>query len=87
MLTGCSGPDDFVFAACHGVDRILDFTAAGAEADDIDVGGHSRIVSFDDLMSNHLSVSGNNIVIAAGPDVIPLVNARLADLDASDVIF
>lgn len=86
-LTGGDGADDFVFVSGSGVDRIADFRAAGTGSDDIDFSNHSRIISYADLMANHLRASGSNIVITSGTDVITLLNVRLADINESDFIF
>lgn len=87
VLTGGIGADDFAFVSGHGVDRITDFVATGLNSDDIDLRGHSRIISFADLAANHMTASGANVIIRAGTDVITLVNVRLIDLDAGDFIF
>lgn len=84
QLQGGIGADLFVFARDGGRDRVTDFVAG---EDRLDFTRDNRITSFNDLTNNHLRVSGDNVVITAGTDVVVLVNVRVSDLDAGDFLF
>lgn len=88
MLTGGGGVDTFVFRKGYGVDTITDFNAVGKSHDILDLTGVSAITSFKDLKENHLSVSGDKVIIdATGGDKIILEGVKLADLDKGDFLF
>lgn len=87
-LTGGGGVDTFVFRKGYGVDTVTDFNAVGKSHDILDLTGVSAITSFKDLKDNHLSVSGNKVIIdATGGDKIILEGVKLADLDKGDFLF
>lgn len=87
-LTGGGGVDTFVFRKGYGADTITDFDAVGNSHDILDLTGVSAITSFKDLKVNHLSVSGDKVIIdATGGDKIILQGVKLADLDKGDFLF
>lgn len=90
-LTGGNQSDTFVFADGFGNDVVTDFSAANSEK--IDLSGVSAIVSFYDLINNHLSEVGGNSVITDGANTITLdgiANAQInygQSFDVNDFIF
>ena len=86
-LWGNFNADTFVFADGFGVDVIMDFDALNV-LEKIDLSGVTAIVDLADLMANHASQAGGNVLIddLAG-NTITLVGVNLGDLDASDFIF
>jgi Ca2+-binding RTX toxin-like protein len=86
-VTGGAGADTFSFSAGCGHDTITDFQATGARHDMIDVSGLASIISYKDLMKNHASQSGHDVVIDAGLDEIILKDVSIGDLRASDFLF
>ncbi len=88
ILIGGQGTDTFVFKTKYGKDTIRDFDATGSVHDTIDLSGLKSVKDFDDLVDNHLTVKGKNIVIDAGNgDQLTLNNVSLKHLDAGDFIF
>lgn len=78
--------DLFVFANGFGADAINDL-AATDNAERIDLGAVSAIVKFTDLLSNHMSWVGVDVVIdAEGGNTITLLNTNFGDLDAADFV-
>lgn len=77
--------DTFMFKAGHGHDVIADFDAV--EGDHIDLSGIAAIKNFKDLVNHHLDVSGDDLSIAAGDDLIRIKNADEADLEAGTFDF
>lgn len=87
-LTGGADADIFVFRAGDGVDVITDFDASGGNHDVLDLRGVGVIDSFKDLMSMHVSLQGDNVLIYGGPgDAITLVDVDIKQLDSSDFLF
>lgn len=87
ILTGNENADTFVFSGNFGQDRITDFDARNIH-EKIDLSGVSSITSFSDLMSNHVSRSGSDVIInAGGGNTIRLSDVSLSDLDQSDFLF
>jgi len=86
-MTGGADADTFIFADGFGVDVIMDFDALN-DFERIDLRGVSAIVDLADLLANHVSPAGGNVLIddLAG-NTITLVGVSLADLDANDFIF
>lgn len=84
VLEGGAGADTFLFETGNGHDRILDF---GVGKDRIELDEFDAITSFTDLMKNHLTVKGDNLLISAGDDVLTLVDVSRAELDKADFIF
>jgi Ca2+-binding RTX toxin-like protein len=83
-LTGGLGADTFVFNTGYGHDTITDFENT---ADHIDIGSWGAITGFKDLLSYHLSVSGDNVIIHAGADELIFQHTAKAELHASDFMF
>lgn len=85
--TGGGGSDTFVFEGQFGVDVITDFNAISG-AEDIDLSGVGTIVGMLDLINNHMSQVGNDVVIDAGAgNTITLLDVDIADLGLPDFIF
>ncbi|MEX0285798.1 MAG: VCBS domain-containing protein [Paracoccaceae bacterium] len=74
-LTGDDGADTFVFADGHGNDTVTDFDLT---MDILDLSAVTQITDFNDLINNHLSVSGNDLVISGGGTI------RLENIDQTD---
>lgn len=85
-LTGGLDSDTFVFKGNFGKDRINDFNAFDAD-EKIDFSGVSGITGYNDLMNNHATQVGTNVVIKVGGNKVTLVNVDLNDLDSSDFLF
>ena len=85
-LTGDFNADTFVFANGFGKDVITDFDEFD-NSEKIDLSAVSEINDFADLAANHLTQVGANAVITDGADTITILNANIANLDASDFIF
>jgi Ca2+-binding RTX toxin-like protein len=83
-LTGGKGSDIFVFKDNFGRDTIHDFAPG---TDRIDLSDFSGVKNFADLMANHASKSGNDVIIHAGTDHLILDHVAKGDLHASDFIF
>ncbi|MDO6962731.1 calcium-binding protein [Rhizobium alvei] len=83
-LTGGYGADKFVFASGDGQDRILDFTAG---IDHIDIADVSGINSFTDLKRNHMTVSGDDLVITSGAFKLILEDTDKTELSFFDFSF
>lgn len=86
-LGGGLGNDTFIFVDDFGTDWLTDFEATN-DLERIDLSGVSAITDLTDLMDNHISQVGNDVVIddLAG-NTIRLSNVDLSDLDANDFIF
>ncbi len=86
-MTGGADADTFIFADGFGVDVITDFDALN-DFERIDLSAVGSIVDLADLMANHVSQVGADVVIdALGGNLITLVGVSLADLDANDFVF
>lgn len=87
ILTGGSNADIFVFSGAFGNDRITDYDANN-DAEDIDLSGVASIVNFSDLLNNHTSQIGTDVVIddLLG-NTITLENVDIGDLNIADFIF
>ena len=87
VLQGNFNADRFVFADGHGGDRITDFEELNIY-EKIDLSGVSAITNMYDLMSNHVTQVGANVVIdTGGGNSITLNGVLLSDLDHSDFVF
>ncbi len=86
-LAGNFNADTFVFLDGHGTDTITDFEATN-DFERIDLSGVSNIVDFADLMANHVTDLGDDVLIDndAG-DTISLQNVDYDDLDPYDFLF
>ena len=87
VLAGNFNADTFVFANGHGRDTITDFDALN-DLEKIDLSGVSAVVNMFDLLSNHATQVGQNVVIdTGGGNSITLNSTNLANLDSADFIF
>jgi Ca2+-binding RTX toxin-like protein len=84
LLTGGADADTFVFKTHFGKDTIADFENG---TDRIDLSHWTGVDSFADLKAHHLTVSGDDLVIANGSDSLTLHDMHKTDLDASDFVF
>ena len=74
-LAGGRGADTFIFGS--GSDRIMDFS----DDDLIDLRKVNSITGYNDLVNNHISISGDDLIINDGNgNSITLVNTQFADL-------
>ena len=91
ILTGGTAGDSFVFATTFGADVITDFNASTvvpSEHDTINLSNVESITDFNDLVVNHLTRDGHDLVIHAGSgDTLRLEDVRLKDIDSSDFTF
>lgn len=87
LLTGGSDADRFVFKDGSGNDRITDFTAKGQNHDVIDLTQFHGIKNFAELMGNHVTEHGGNVVIESGGDSIVLVGLEKTDINRQDFDF
>lgn len=62
LLVGGTGNDDFIFRDGDGHDAIRDFDA-NSNAEDIILRGVTEITSYDDLVTNHMTQDGTDVVI------------------------
>lgn len=87
FLTGGKGTDTFMFTSNFGNDVITDFDAIN-ENEVIDLSGVDAIISYSDLMDNHISQTGDDVLIQDGNgNAITLQGINLAELDQGDFIF
>ena len=56
-----------MFGTGSGKDKIMDFDA-GSGAEDVDLSGMASITGFSDLMNNHMTQVGTDVVINGGGD-------------------
>lgn len=82
-LSGGAGADRFVFSDGFGRDVITDFT----EGDRINLRESDLIISFADLVENHLSSVNGNAVITAGQAQVTLIGVSADSLDIRDFFF
>lgn len=87
VLHGGEGDDVFVFANKYGTDSIRDFEATN-DNEKIDLSAVTRIKTFNDLVNNHMTQSGANVVIDdTDRTMIILENVNIADLGSDDFVF
>lgn len=87
LLIGGGGRDQFIFANKSGNDRIKDFNARNNK-EDIDLKAVTDITGFRDMVNNHMSTSGGDVIIDDGKGtVITLQDVTLSDLGKGDFIF
>ncbi|MGR3677139.1 MAG: calcium-binding protein, partial [Paracoccaceae bacterium] len=85
-LSGGEGADVFEYRNGDGIDVITDFN--GAEGDVLFLNKVSAIRDFDDLMSNHVSQVGDDILIKKDANnYITMENVRISDLSVDDFMF
>ena len=86
-LEGGLQADQFIFADGFGNDTITDF-ASLANGEKIHLTDVTEITDFQDLIDNHMSQVGADVVIADGlGNTITLLGVTLSDLDAVDFVF
>ena len=86
-LEGGLQADQFIFESFVGNDIITDFAATN-NAERIHIRDNTEITDFNDLMSNHISQVGADVLIDFGNgDTITLLNVNLSDLDSADFVF
>lgn len=84
-LYGANGADQFKFKDGFDEDKIMDYVDG---EDTINLAGASEITDFDDLVANHMSQDGANVVIdALNGDVLTVKNVTTDIFDAGDFIF
>jgi len=81
LLIGGTGEDVFEFDLKTGHDVIKDFTDGEDLILSDFIGGQA---DFDDMMANHLTVQGKDLLITYGDDTLLLKNMDKADLDIND---
>lgn len=84
ILTGGYGSDTFHFSNGYGKDRITDFTNG---FDTIDISDLSGVTSFTDLKKNHMTVSGDDLIISAGTDRLIIEDTKRSEMDFFDFNF
>jgi Ca2+-binding RTX toxin-like protein len=84
-LRGGSGEDTFVFVSGFGKDTVLDFIAG---TDVVDLAGFDAVTSFDDLLADHATQVGRNVLIEGdNGDLLVLRDVSLSTLTADDFLF
>jgi Ca2+-binding RTX toxin-like protein len=83
-LSGGGGNHVFVFCTGSGRDRITDFAV---DVDRIDLSTLVAVTDYADLIANHMTQVGENVVIRAGNDILTINAMQLAAMDASDFMF
>lgn len=87
ILRGGRGQDTFMFIEGTGHDKICDFNPMSA-FERIDVSWMPSLTGYNDLLHNHMTQEGEDVVIDAGDgDMLTLVGIHIDDLDASDFLF
>lgn len=87
VMFGGGNADRFVFVGAFGQDRIADFDATNPH-EKISLSSVASITDYNDLINNHVSVQGSDVIIdAGGGNTIRLTGVSLSDLDASDFLF
>ncbi len=82
-LTGGYGTDTFIFADGFGTDVITDFH----KIDFINLAAVSAITNYTDLINNHITASGNNLIISDGANSITIEDYALTALSSDDFVF
>ncbi len=83
-LTGGSGADSFVFTGA--TDTVMDFDAT--EMDKIDLTSNAEITGYTDLMDNHISQVGADVVIDdLTGNTLVMKNVTLSALTSTDYLF
>ena len=87
ILEGGIQADQFIFEGAFGNDTITDFAATN-NAERINLSAVDAITDFQDLIDNHMSQVGADVVIDDGlGNTITLQSVLLSDLDAVDFVF
>ena len=85
-LFGEQGSDVFVFADQHGDDVIHGFDS-NQQGEAIDFSAITAINDFADLKANHMSQTGNDVLIDTGTGTLTLLGVKTVDLGADDFLF
>ena len=86
-LEGGIQADQFIFEGAFGNDTITDFAATN-NAERINLSAVNAISDFQDLIDNHMSQVGADVVIDdLNGNTITLLGVTLSDLDAIDFVF
>ena len=86
-LEGGIQADQFIFADDFGNDIITDFASLN-NAERIHLTDVTEITDFQDLIDNHMSQVGNDVVIDdLSGNTITLLSVNISDLDAADFVF
>jgi hypothetical protein len=80
-LSGGADADRFVFSTGYGTDTIIDY----AEGDVIDLSRLKGFSNFKDLVNNHMTKDGGNIIITIGADILIIENVS-EPLEKSDFL-
>ncbi len=87
LLNGGFNSDTFIFEDNFGNDIIEDF-ASTIDAERIDLSAVTEFTDFTDLMDNHVSQVGADVLIDDGAgNTITLLGVSVLDLDAVDFVF
>lgn len=87
-MTGGADKDIFYFADGYGCDVITDFDAHGDDSDTIELYNLSGVSSFRDLIQNHATQIGHDVVIDGGNgDTLTLSNVDLDCLTKDMFVF
>ena len=87
LLEGGLQADQFIFEDGFGNDTITDFASLN-NAERIHLTDVSEITDFQDLIDNHMSQVGADVLIDDGlGNTITLLQVQLSDLDANDFVF
>ena len=89
ILTGGKGADHFVFGKSYGSDTISDFEFGSTKHDIIDLSDAVGISDYRDLVRNHISDAGHNVLITAADGAkLTLMNIeQLSSLVQTDFLF
>ena len=86
-MSGGFNSDTFIFADNFGNDTITDFSAT-VDAERLDFSAVTEFTSFSDLLDNHMTQVGSDVIIDDGAgNTITLTGVSLSDLDSADFIF
>ncbi|HEX5498688.1 MAG TPA: calcium-binding protein, partial [Thermomicrobiales bacterium] len=85
-LVGDAGSDTFVYAPGDGADRIVDFTAAGAGHDRVDLTGFTKIRSLDDVLADASQVSADTVLNFGNGDTLTLQGVTKTSLAEDDFL-
>ena len=83
-LEGGANADSFAFKAKYDKDVVLDFEIGDVITHDtLVLSGLAKIDDYADLVANHMTQSGKNVVIDAGfGDILTIKNVKLDDLES-----
>jgi Ca2+-binding RTX toxin-like protein len=84
ILLGGRNADTFHFSTGYGKDTITDFTNG---IDTIDLTNLSGVTDFFDLKKNHMTVSGDDLIITSGVDKLIIEDTKKSEMDFFDFNF